>query len=132
MWESNVILHGISRTYEECDGAKGRIKSTEEWLMFPDLFPRFLRVVRSTQCGKFAHTLYAKRRLKQYKSGGMDGKPMVMWSYLRPCVYSSLLLRIANIISKFWDRHSFATHEHWQVFGQWKIRSLRGTFRNTK
>ena len=77
MWESNVIRDGISRTYEERGGAKSRVKSTEELLLFPDLFPRFSRVFEYPNRGKFAHTPTLHTSAKRYKFCGTDGKPTV-------------------------------------------------------
>ena len=57
VWESKIIPYGISRAYEERRGAKNRIKSTQELLLFLDLFPRFRKRVEISNRGKRAHIL---------------------------------------------------------------------------
>jgi hypothetical protein len=48
---------------------KSRIKSIKELLMFPDLFPRFLRVARNSAPWRIRpHTLLSTRRLKDKNS----------------------------------------------------------------
>lgn len=57
MWESKIIPDGISRTYEERGVTKKHVKSTEELLLFPDLFPRFRERFEISNRGKPPHTL---------------------------------------------------------------------------